>query len=84
VRFIVSVDLISLVFFSCVSVVTRVVLLYSIFYMGGDIDYRRFVYLLVVFVASMFFFGLFGQFFFHDSGLGWFRVGVFLSCGVLR
>jgi NADH:ubiquinone oxidoreductase subunit 5 (subunit L)/multisubunit Na+/H+ antiporter MnhA subunit len=57
------VDFVSLGFAGCVSVISSVVFLYRVFYMGGSLDLRRFGYLVFLFVASMFFLVFSGNFF---------------------
>jgi len=46
-------DYVSLGFFRVVCLISRMVLFYSTFYMGGTVDMARFVYLVVAFVFSM-------------------------------
>lgn len=46
-------DYLSIGFLSCVMSISCVVSLYRIFYMEGSIDYRRFYWLVILFVASM-------------------------------
>lgn len=47
-------DYVSVGFFSCVSLISGVVFFYSNFYMDGDLNMRRFSYLVFIFVFSMF------------------------------
>lgn len=46
-------DFLSLGFFSCVSFISFIVFLYSIFYMEGTVDNRRFYWLVFLFVVSI-------------------------------
>jgi len=47
-------DYVSVGFFSCVSLISGAVFFYSNFYMDGDLNIRRFSYLVFMFVFSMF------------------------------
>lgn len=56
-------DFLSLGFAGCVSLISSVVFMYSNFYMAGTVDSRRFGYLVLLFVVSMFFLVFSGNFF---------------------
>jgi len=47
-------DYLSTGFFSCVSFVSGCVMFFSVYYIGGSVDFRRFVFLVVIFVFSIF------------------------------
>jgi NADH:ubiquinone oxidoreductase subunit 5 (subunit L)/multisubunit Na+/H+ antiporter MnhA subunit len=61
-------DYLSLGFFSCVSFISGCVFLFTIFYMGGSLDYRRFILLVLIFVGSMFVLVFSGNFLFLIIG----------------
>jgi NADH-ubiquinone oxidoreductase chain 5 len=56
-------DFLSIGFFSCVSFISGLVFLYRIFYMEGTVDMRRFLWLVCLFVVSMFLLVFGGNFF---------------------
>jgi NADH:ubiquinone oxidoreductase subunit 5 (subunit L)/multisubunit Na+/H+ antiporter MnhA subunit len=56
-------DFLSLGFAGCVSLISSVVFLYRLFYMEGTVDIRRFLWLVFLFVVSMFFLVFSGNFF---------------------
>jgi len=56
-------DYVSFGFFICVSLISSLVFLYRKFYMDGTVDMRRFLFLVFLFVISMFFLVFSGNFF---------------------
>lgn len=74
-------DFVSLGFFSCVSLISGVVFFYSIFYMGGTVDIRRFSWLVFLFVVSIFLLVFSGNFF--VVMVGWDGLGLVSFCLVV-
>jgi NADH-ubiquinone oxidoreductase chain 5 len=74
-------DYVSISFFSCVSFVSSMVLFYTIFYIGGTLDYRRFLYLVVLFVFSMMILVFSGRIF--TTLIGWDGLGLVSFCLVI-
>jgi len=74
-------DYISLGFFRSISIITSVVFLYSFYYMRGSFDVRRFVWLVFLFVFSIFILVFSGNFFF--TMLGWDGLGLRSFCLVI-
>jgi len=56
-------DFLSVSFFCCVSFISFVVFIYTKFYMEGTVDMRRFLWLVFLFVMSMFLLVFSGNFF---------------------
>ena len=67
-------DFLSIGFFSCVSFISGVLFFYRLFYMEGTIDFRRFLYLVFLFVFSIFFLVFSGRFFL--TMVGWDGLGL--------
>jgi len=61
-------DFLSFGFFGCVSLISSLVFFYSVFYMDGTVDMRRFAGLVVLFVVSMFILVFSGNFIFTMIG----------------
>jgi len=74
-------DFLSFGFFGCVSLVSSLVFFYSVFYMAGTVDIRRFGGLVVLFVASMFILVFSGNFIF--TMIGWDGLGLVSFCLVI-
>lgn len=74
-------DYVSFGFFSCVSFISGLVFLYSIFYIEGTVDFRRFFWLVFGFVLSMIALVFSGNFFF--TMLGWDGLGLVSFCLVI-
>ena len=74
-------DFLSLGFFSCVSFISGVVFLYSVFYISNTIDLRRFGYLVFLFVLSMIFLVFSGNFII--TMVGWDGLGLVSFCLVI-
>jgi len=74
-------DYVSLGFFSCVSFISGLVFLYSVFYMEGTVDSRRFIWLVFGFVFSMFLLVFSGNFFLVM--VGWDGLGLTSFCLVI-
>jgi NADH-ubiquinone oxidoreductase chain 5 len=74
-------DYLSLGFAGCVSVISSVVFLYRLFYMEGTVDFRRFGYMVFLFVVSMFFLVFSGNFF--TTMIGWDGLGLTSFCLVV-
>ena len=74
-------DFLSLGFFCCVSFISRVVFLYSLFYMSGTVDARRFVWLVFLFVLSIFLLVFSGNFL--VTMVGWDGLGLVSFCLVI-
>uniref|UniRef100_UPI00315DEB27 NADH dehydrogenase subunit 5 n=1 Tax=Allonothrus sinicus TaxID=3138099 RepID=UPI00315DEB27 len=74
-------DYLSLGFFSCVSFIAGMVFFYSVFYMGGGFDLRRFSFLVFLFVVSMFLLVFSGSFF--STMVGWDGLGLVSFCLVV-
>nr|YP_002003293.1 NADH dehydrogenase subunit 5 [Unionicola foili]ACF19641.1 NADH dehydrogenase subunit 5 [Unionicola foili] len=72
--FIFVLDFLSLSFSSFVLLISSVVFLYSDFYMGGDVFYKRFLLILLAFVFSMLL--LVFSFSFFSSMVGWDGLGL--------
>jgi len=68
-------------FFRCVSLISSVVFVYSVFYIEGTVDIRRFLFLVFLFVFSMFLLVFSGNFFLVL--LGWDGLGLVSFCLVL-
>jgi len=63
ITFCIIFDFVSFGFFMCVSLISSLVFLYRNFYMEGTVDIRRFLFLVFLFVVSMFFLVFSGNFF---------------------
>ena len=74
-------DFLSTRFFSRVSIISFVVFLYRLFYMGGRADMRRFTFLVFLFVMSMFFLVFSGNFII--TIVGWDGLGLVSFCLVI-
>jgi NADH-ubiquinone oxidoreductase chain 5 len=74
-------DYVSLGFFSCVSFISGLVFLYSVFYIEGTVDFRRFFWLVFGFVLSIFFLVFSGNFFLVM--VGWDGLGLISFCLVI-
>jgi len=74
-------DFLRLGFFSCVSFISGVVFLYSVFYISGTIDSRRFGYLVFLFVLSIIFLVFSGNFI--VTIVGWDGLGLVSFCLVI-
>jgi len=74
-------DFVSLGFFGCVSFISGVVFYYRVFYIEGTFDMRRFLYLVFLFVVSMFFLVFSGNFFL--TMVGWDGLGLVSFCLVI-
>lgn len=74
-------DYLSLGFFSCVSFISAIIFFYSIFYMSGTTDFRRFQFLVFLFVASMCFLVFSGNFI--VTIIGWDGLGLVSFCLVI-
>jgi len=62
-------DYVSFGFFLCVSLISSLVFFYRNFYMEGTVDMRRFLFLVFLFVISIFLLVFSGNFFFTMVGL---------------
>lgn len=74
-------DFVSLGFFGCVSFISIVVFFFRVFYMEGTIDYRRFFWLVFLFVFSMLLLVFSGNFF--VTMVGWDGLGLVSFCLVV-
>ena len=74
-------DFVSIGFFMCVSLISGLVFLYSIFYMEGRLKRRRFLYLVFFFVFSIFLLVFSGNFFLVM--VGWDGLGLVSFCLVI-
>lgn len=74
-------DFLSVGFAGCVAMISSVVFIYRIFYMAGTVDMRRFLYLVFLFVVSMFFLVFSGNFF--TTMVGWDGLGLTSFCLVI-
>jgi len=74
-------DYVSFGFFMCVSLISSLVFLYRKFYMEGTVDMRRFLFLVFLFVISMFFLVFSGNFF--VTMIGWDGLGLVSFCLVI-
>jgi len=74
-------DYLSVGFFGCVSLISRVVFFYRNFYIIGRIRSRRFVYLVFLFVFSMFLLVFSGNFIL--TLIGWDGLGLVSFCLVI-
>src|SRR5882757_948830 len=74
-------DFLRVGFFGCVSLISGFVFLYRFFYMRGSFDQRRFVFLVTLFVASMFVLVFSGSFFL--TMVGWDGLGLVSFCLVV-
>jgi NADH-ubiquinone oxidoreductase chain 5 len=74
-------DYVSFGFFICVSLISSLVFLYRNFYMEGTVDMRRFLFLVFLFVVSMFFLVFSGNFF--VTMVGWDGLGLVSFCLVI-
>lgn len=74
-------DYVSLGFFCCVSFICSVVFAYSLFYMEGTVDIRRFFWLVFGFVLSIFILVFSGNFFL--TMVGWDGLGLVSFCLVI-
>jgi len=74
-------DYVSVGFFSCVSLISGVVFFYSNFYMDGDLNIRRFSYLVFMFVFSMLILVFSGNFVL--TIVGWDGLGLVSFCLVI-
>jgi NADH-ubiquinone oxidoreductase chain 5 len=74
-------DFLSLGFGGCVSLISSVVFFYRLFYMEGTVDARRFLWLVFLFVVSMFFLVFSGNFF--TTMIGWDGLGLTSFCLVV-
>lgn len=74
-------DFLSLGFGGCVSLISSVVFFYRLFYMEGTVDFRRFLWLVFLFVVSMFFLVFSGNFF--TTMIGWDGLGLTSFCLVV-
>lgn len=75
------IDYVSLGFFLRVSFISSMVFLYSLFYIRGTVDSRRFLWLVFGFVSSMFFLVFSGNFFM--TIVGWDGLGLISFCLVI-
>jgi NADH-ubiquinone oxidoreductase chain 5 len=74
-------DYVSFGFFMCVSLISSLVFLYRKFYMDGTVDMRRFLFLVFLFVISMFLLVFSGNFF--VTMVGWDGLGLVSFCLVI-
>jgi len=74
-------DFVSLGFFLCVSFISGVVFVYRLMYISGGIDIRRFVYLVFLFVVSIFLLVFSGSF--VVTIIGWDGLGLVSFCLVI-
>jgi len=74
-------DYLSFGFFACVSFISGVVFFYSVFYMEGGLDSRRFFWLVFLFVVSMGLLVFSGNFFLLM--VGWDGLGLVSFCLVV-
>jgi len=74
-------DFLSFGFAGCVALISSVVFAYSVFYMEGTVDMRRFSYVVFLFVVSMFFLVFSGNFF--TTMVGWDGLGLVSFCLVI-
>ena len=74
-------DFLSFGFFSCVSFISGIVFFYSVFYMDGTLDLRRFGWIVFLFVFSMFLLVFSGNFF--TTIVGWDGLGLVSFCLVI-
>lgn len=74
-------DYVSVGFFRCVSLISGAVFFYSNFYMDGDLNMRRFSYLVFMFVFSIFVLVFSGNFVL--TMVGWDGLGLVSFCLVI-
>lgn len=74
-------DYVSFGFFSCVSFISSIVFFYSIFYIAGTVDFRRFMWLVFGFVFSICLLVFSGNFFL--TIVGWDGLGLVSFCLVI-
>ena len=79
--FVFVLDFLRLGFFRCVSFISGVVFFYSVFYIAGTVDSRRFGYLVFLFVLSIIFLVFSGNFII--TIVGWDGLGLVSFCLVI-